>query len=336
MPAQLGIENCSCFVPLDVKWSPSTTPSYLSITWSTDSSTTVSTDSSTAPSRCLRRRARGSSFVNGDRIQVFHEKDPAAIGWGATDSDYVCESTGIFTQKDKAELHLGGGAKKVIISALPKDAVPMYVMGVNHHTYTGSDTAVSNASCTTNCLAPMARVVHEKFGLVEGLMTTVHAMTATQLTVDGPSCGEKDWRGGRCASQNIIPSSTGVAKAVGNVIPELKDRDGTNLGWRMEAFDDTPGLLLLNLRSYMIACHYLILSIIYEICATIFSAKNSKISKDRSGITRSAVFLIFLIVCMMSGICMCSGDPTTSTGTIISLCICNEQDSVIFELWRAS
>jgi len=163
-------------------------------------------------------------IVNGDRIQVFHEKDPAAIGWGATGSDYVCESTGIFTQKDKAELHLGGGAKKVIISAPPKDAVPMYVMGVNHHKYTGSDTVVSNASCTTNCLAPLAKVVHEKFGLVEGLMTTVHAMTATQLTVDGPSRGGKDWRGGRCASQNIIPSSTGAAKAVGKVIPELNGK----------------------------------------------------------------------------------------------------------------
>ena len=163
-------------------------------------------------------------IVNGDRIQVFHEKDPAAIGWGATGSDYVCESTGIFTQKDKAELHLGGGAKKVIISAPPKDAVAIYVMGVNHHKYTGSDTVVSNASCTTNCLAPLAKVVHEKFGLVEGLMTTVHAMTATQLTVDGPSCGGKDWRGGRCASQNIIPSSTGAAKAVGKVIPELNGK----------------------------------------------------------------------------------------------------------------
>merc|ERR1712107_347570 len=162
-------------------------------------------------------------IVNGDRIQVFHEKDPAAIGWGATGADYVCESTGIFTQKDKAELHLGGGAKKVIISAPPKDAVPMYVMGVNHHKYTGSDTVVSNASCTTNCLAPLAKVVHDKFGLVEGLMTTVHAMIATQL-VDGPSRGGKDWRGGRCASQNIIPSSTGAAKAVGKVIPELNGK----------------------------------------------------------------------------------------------------------------
>merc|ERR1712061_300149 len=128
------------------------------------------------------------------------------------------------TQKEKAELHLGGGAKKVIISAPPKDAVPIYVIGVNHENYQSSDTVVSNASCTTNCLAPLTKVVHEEFGIVEGLMTTVHAMTATQLVVDGPSRGGKDWRGGRCASQNIIPSSTGAAKAVGKVIPALNGK----------------------------------------------------------------------------------------------------------------
>jgi glyceraldehyde 3-phosphate dehydrogenase len=133
----------------------------------------------------------------------------------------VCESTGVFTQKEKASLHIQGGCKKVIISAPPKDDVPMYVMGVNHMDYKASDTVVSNASCTTNCLAPMTKVIHDKFGIVEGLMTTVHAMTATQLTVDGPSRGGKDWRGGRCASQNIIPSSTGAAKAVGKVIPSV-------------------------------------------------------------------------------------------------------------------
>merc|ERR1711907_603233 len=138
--------------------------------------------------------------------------------------DYVCESTGIFTDEGKAKLHCGGGAKKVIISAPPKDNTPMYVMGVNNTKYTGGDTVVSNASCTTNCLAPLAKVVHEKFGLVEGLMTTVHAMTATQLTVDGPSRGGKDWRGGRCAGNNIIPSSTGAAKAVGKVIPALNGK----------------------------------------------------------------------------------------------------------------
>jgi len=162
--------------------------------------------------------------VNGQDIRVYHEKDPTAIGWGASGADYVCESTGIFTEQAKAELHIKGGCKKVIISAPPKDAVPIYVVGVNHKDYKASDTVVSNASCTTNCLAPLSKVVHEKYGIVEGLMTTVHAMTATQLTVDGPSRGGKDWRGGRCASQNIIPSSTGAAKAVGKVLPSLNGK----------------------------------------------------------------------------------------------------------------
>merc|ERR1711894_205491 len=163
-------------------------------------------------------------IVNGAKIRVFHEKDPGSIGWGTAGAEYVCESTGVFTQKEKAELHLGGGCKKVIISAPPKDAVPIYVMGVNHTEYKASDTVVSNASCTTNCLAPLAKVVHEKHIFVEGLMTTVHAMTVTQLTVDGPSRGGKDWRGGRCASQNIIPSSTGAAKTVGKVMPEVNGK----------------------------------------------------------------------------------------------------------------
>merc|ERR1712227_576455 len=162
--------------------------------------------------------------VNGVEVQIFHEKDPASIPWGAAGAEFVCESTGVFTAKEKAELHIKGGAKKVIISAPPKDAVPIYVVGVNHKDYKATDTVVSNASCTTNCLAPLTKVVHEKFGIVEGLMTTVHAMTATQLTVDGPSRGGKDWRGGRCASQNIIPSSTGAAKAVGKVIPEMNGK----------------------------------------------------------------------------------------------------------------
>jgi len=162
--------------------------------------------------------------VNGAKIRVFHEKDPGSIGWGTAGAEYVCESTGVFTEEPKAKLHLGGGAKKVIISAPPKDAVPIYVMGVNHKDYKSSDTVVSNASCTTNCLAPLTKVVHEKFGIIEGLMTTVHAMTATQLTVDGPSRGGKDWRGGRCASQNIIPSSTGAAKAVGKVMPSVNGK----------------------------------------------------------------------------------------------------------------
>jgi len=162
--------------------------------------------------------------VNGADIQIFHEKDPASIPWGAAGANYICESTGVFTAQEKAELHLKGGAKKVIISAPPKDAVPIYVVGVNHEQYKTSDTVVSNASCTTNCLAPLTKVVHEKFEIAEGLMTTVHAMTATQLTVDGPSRGGKDWRGGRCASQNIIPSSTGAAKAVGKVLPAVNGK----------------------------------------------------------------------------------------------------------------
>jgi len=162
--------------------------------------------------------------INGRDIAVFHEKDPSAIPWGANKTDYVCESTGVFTERAKAELHIKGGCKKVIISAPPKDDVPMYVMGVNNKDYKASDTVVSNASCTTNCLAPLTKVVNDKFGIVEGLMTTVHAMTATQLVVDGPSRGGKDWRGGRCASANIIPSSTGAAKAVGKVIPAMNGK----------------------------------------------------------------------------------------------------------------
>jgi len=162
--------------------------------------------------------------VNGADIQIFHEKDPASIPWAASGAAYICESTGVFTAQEKAELHIKGGAKKVIISAPPKDAVPIYVIGVNHTDYKATDTVVSNASCTTNCLAPLTKVIHTKFGLLEGLMTTVHAMTATQLTVDGPSRGGKDWRGGRCASQNIIPSSTGAAKAVGKVLPAVNGK----------------------------------------------------------------------------------------------------------------
>merc|ERR1712118_498626 len=173
---------------------------------------------------CKEEGGKEFLVVNGNDIAVYHEKDPKSIPWGTIGANYVCESTGVFTEKAKAELHMGGGAKKVIISAPPKDAVPIYVVGVNHLDYKTSDTVVSNASCTTNCLAPLVKCVHEKFGIVEGLMTTVHAMTATQLTVDGPSRGGKDWRGGRCASQNIIPSSTGAAKAVGKCYPELNGK----------------------------------------------------------------------------------------------------------------
>jgi len=163
----------------------------------------------------------GQMIVNGKPIRVTAEKDPVNLKWGEIKADYVVESTGLFTTIDTAKGHLATGAKKVIISAPSADA-PMFVMGVNEKTYKNDMNIISNASCTTNCLAPVAKVLNDRWGIVEGLMTTCHAVTATQKTVDGPS--KKDWRGGRGASQNIIPSSTGAAKAVGKVIPALNGK----------------------------------------------------------------------------------------------------------------
>ncbi|MBO1266187.1 type I glyceraldehyde-3-phosphate dehydrogenase [Proteiniclasticum sp. SCR006] len=165
--------------------------------------------------------ANHSLIVNGEKIKVFGEMQAGDIDWKSVGAEYILECTGINTTKEKAEAHLKGGAKKIIISAPSADA-PMFVMGVNEDKYTSDMTVISNASCTTNCLAPLAKVINDNFGIVEGLMTTVHSTTATQKTVDGPS--KKDWRGGRAASANIIPSSTGAAKAVGKVIPELNGK----------------------------------------------------------------------------------------------------------------
>src|SRR6478735_7079648 len=164
----------------------------------------------------------GKLVVNGNAIRVTAEKDPANLKWNEVEAEYVVESTGLFLDQASASKHITAGAKRVILSAPAKDDTPTYVMGVNNKSYKKEQTIISNASCTTNCLAPIAKVLNDKFGIVEGLMTTVHAVTATQKTVDGPSA--KDWRGGRGGFQNIIPSSTGAAKAVGLVIPELKGK----------------------------------------------------------------------------------------------------------------
>ena len=185
----------------------------------------------------------GQLVVNGQVIRISAERDPNNLKWGEVGADYVLESTGFFLTDDSARAHIKAGAKRVVMSAPSKDATPMFVMGVNHSSYAGQD-VVSNASCTTNCLAPVAKVLHDNFGIVNGLMTTVHATTSTQKTVDGPS--GKDWRGGRGAAQNIIPSSTGAAKAVGRVIPELNGKL-TGMAFRVPTPDVSVVDLTVNL-----------------------------------------------------------------------------------------
>ena len=228
-----------------------------------------------------------SLIVNGKRIKVFSQKDPSLIPWSSVQADYVVESTGLFTTMEKAQSHLKGGAKKVIISAPSSDA-PMFVMGVNNDKYDTSMNIVSNASCTTNCLAPLAKVIHDNFGITEGLMTTVHAITATQKTVDGPSV--KDWRGGRAASGNIIPSSTGAAKAVGKVIPELNGKL-TGMAFRVPTLDVSVVDLTVNLAKP---------ATYDEICATVKKASENEL-KGIMGYTEEMVVSSDFI-----------GDPHTS------------------------
>jgi len=231
----------------------------------------------------------GKLVVNWKEINVSTEKDPSQIPWGKIGAEYVVESTGVFTTIEKCQPHLQAGAKKVIITAPSADA-PMFVMGVNEDKYTGKETVLSNASCTTNCLAPLAKVIHEKFGIVEALMTTVHSYTATQKTVDGPS--NKDWRGGRGAAQNIIPSSTGAAKAVGKVIPDLNGKL-TGMAFRVP----TPNVSVVDLTARLNkGAKY------EEICAVIKEAANGPlkgilgytdeevVSTDFIGDTHSSIF----------------------------------------------
>ena len=213
--------------------------------------------------------------VNGKTIRITSERDPAALKWNEVDVDVVVESTGLFLTKETAAKHIEAGAKKVVMSAPSKDDTPMFVMGVNQESYAG-ETIVSNASCTTNCLAPLAKVLNDKFGIVDGLMTTVHATTATQKTVDGPSM--KDWRGGRGAGQNIIPSSTGAAKAVGKVIPELNGKL-TGMAFRVP----TPNVSVVDLTVNLAkAASY------DEICAAMKDASEGEL-KGIMGYTEDAV-----------------------------------------------
>ena len=187
----------------------------------------------------------GAIIVNGKEIPIFAERDPKNIPWGKLEAEYVVESTGLFLTQEKAQAHIDAGAKKVVMSAPSKDSTPMFVCGVNLDAYTPDMTFVSNASCTTNCLAPIAKVLNDNFGIKDGLMTTVHSVTATQKTVDGPSM--KDWRGGRAASGNIIPSSTGAAKAVGKVIPALNGKL-TGMSMRVPTLDVSVVDLTVNLE----------------------------------------------------------------------------------------
>jgi len=232
----------------------------------------------------------GALVVNGKTIRVTSEKNPADLKWDEVGAEYVVESTGLFLTKEKAQGHIEAGAKKVVMSAPSKDDTPMFVMGVNNTSYKNDMTFVSNASCTTNCLAPVAKVLNDKFGILEGLMTTVHATTATQKTVDGPSM--KDWRGGRGAAQNIIPSSTGAAKAVGKVIPSLNGKL-TGMAFRVPTPDVSVVDLTVRLEkgaSYEEVCAAMKEASEGELKGILGYTEDSVVSNDFLGDTRTSIF----------------------------------------------
>ncbi|CAM6926626.1 glyceraldehyde-3-phosphate dehydrogenase [Morganella morganii] len=231
----------------------------------------------------------GHLVVNGKTIRITSERDPANLKWNEAGVDVVAEATGLFLTDETARKHIQAGAKKVVLTGPSKDATPMFVMGVNHKDYAGQE-IVSNASCTTNCLAPLAKVINDKFGIVEGLMTTVHATTATQKTVDGPS--HKDWRGGRGASQNIIPSSTGAAKAVGKVIPALNGKL-TGMSFRVP----TPNVSVVDLTvrlekaaTYAEICEAIKAAAAGELKGVMGYTEDDVVSTDFNGEVLTSVF----------------------------------------------
>ncbi|MCD7898374.1 MAG: type I glyceraldehyde-3-phosphate dehydrogenase [Bacteroides sp.] len=232
----------------------------------------------------------GKLIVNGKEIRVTAERNPADLKWNEVGAEYVVESTGLFLSKDKAQAHIDAGAKYVVMSAPSKDDTPMFVCGVNLDAYTKGTQFVSNASCTTNCLAPIAKVLNDKFGITDGLMTTVHATTATQKTVDGPSV--KDWRGGRAAAGNIIPSSTGAAKAVGKVIPELNGKL-TGMAFRVPTLDVSVVDLTVNLAketSYAEICAAMKAASENELKGILGYTEDDVVSSDFIGDARTSIF----------------------------------------------
>ena len=231
-----------------------------------------------------------SIIVNGKEIPIFAERNPADLPWGKVGAEYVVESTGLFLTQEKAQGHIDAGAKKVVMSAPSKDGTPMFVCGVNLDKYTTDMNFVSNASCTTNCLAPIAKVLNDKFGIKDGLMTTVHSTTATQKTVDGPSL--KDWRGGRAAAGNIIPSSTGAAKAVGKVIPELNGKL-TGMSMRVPTLDVSVVDLTVNLAkpaTYEEICAAMKEASEGELKGVLGYTDEAVVSSDFLGDTRTSIF----------------------------------------------